>query len=700
MGRKQQFGPPDTPFHTLVRRGLWFRAREATILGQEDVLARLMKTTCREALGGVDEVEWRSLSLPNIKLRWLAKAVVAAREEAVSLQSTGSASTECSSGGGHTDGKCRLLALPDELLLRVLRHLVPSGGVMHVARQYERNASNPTEWVAAWHEGEEGDSPVVNHLTDRVMCQADTTSPDSDDNTFPIRTEYLALARTCRRMNDVFCSIFYSENQWLFEFSEGGRWPGIVALPPRTGSMEVDCWSRKYEPSPARLAAWPLSKHTASYVRELSALFPMSGVVGTVLEHSRMGPVAGTMEDLCTEFKGECGLKKVTIDVAPVDAMCVAGRLWFECSVRPGGRLILDMLERGGNGEASEVAEIVLGVLGCLREKVDEVRLVTLEDDNVLARLPKRSGEETGEAACWRTTFLPTIRSPHAQMTDTEDEMYSSTLAGLAGESHDDKCRLLALPDELLLKVLRYIVPSGGCFYVVCSDGDARVINHLATHVDEFGPSQDAQDNDTPVRPALLAVTRTNRRMSDICYSILYGDNQWLFEMHASGSKRRWPARVAFPPNPSSGWECWSREYDPEEPRMAAWPLSRRTARYVHNLSVLVTVDRGQPTVLGGTICGRLDVVRTKLGGLLAIFDDWHSLKSIAVDVASLRTLYEAGRIWLVGSMRSDGVRMIFAPIERQDGAEESQDVEALWHVVGRIQSVEEVRMTVDAIED
>ncbi|KAK4898126.1 hypothetical protein LTR27_004132 [Elasticomyces elasticus] len=368
-------GPGRPPSTTLARRGQWFCAREAMVLGQEDVLARLTKSDGRVAVDGGDEVGWRSLSLPNLSSRFLAKAVVAAREEAGNLRSTDSTSTGSSSGGGHTDGKCRLLALPDELLLRVLRHLVPSGGVMHVVRQYKRNASDPTGWVAAWHEGEEGDSPIVNHLADRVMYPAYTPSPDSDDNTLPVSNEYLALARTCRRMNDVFCSLFYGENQWVFEFSEGGRWPGIIALPPRTESMELDCWSRKYDSSFARSAAWPLSKHTASYVRELSALFPMSGVAGTVLEHSRMGPVAGTMEDLCTEFEGECGLKKVTIDVAPVDAMCVAGRLWFECSVRPGGRLILDMLERGGNGEGSEVAEIVLGVLGCLREKVDEVRV-------------------------------------------------------------------------------------------------------------------------------------------------------------------------------------------------------------------------------------------------------------------------------------------------------------------------------------
>ncbi|KAK4898127.1 hypothetical protein LTR27_004133 [Elasticomyces elasticus] len=347
-----------------------------------------------------------------------------------------------------------------------------------------------------------------------------------------------------------------------------------------------------------------------------------------------------------------------------------------------------DGVERMGCRSTQAADTVGLPPLARRGKWVRARQLVTLEDDNVLARLPKRSGEETGKAACWRTTFLPTIRSPNAQMPDTEDEMSSSTLAVLAGESHDDKCRLLALPDELLLKVLQYVVPSGGCFYVVCSDGGARVINHLATHVDGFEPSQDAQDNDTPARPAHLAVTRTNRRMSDICYSILYGDNQWLFEMHASGSKRRWPARVAFPPNSSSGWECWSREYDPEEPRTAAWPLSRRTARYVHDFSVLIMADRGQPTVLEETICGRLDAVQTKLRDLLAIFDAWHNLKSIVVDVAPLRALREAGRLWLVGSMRSD-TRMMFAPIERQDGTEESKDVEALWDIVGRIESVE-----------
>ncbi|KAK3661462.1 hypothetical protein LTR22_007472 [Elasticomyces elasticus] len=326
-------------------------------------------------------------------------------------------------------------------------------------------------------------------------------------------------------------------------------------------------------------------------------------------------------------------------------------------------------------------------------------QLVKLEDENVLTRLPKRSGEENEKSACWRTTFLPTIRSLNAQMLDTEDEVHSSTLARAAGESNDDKCRLLALPDELLLKVLQYIVSSGGCFYVVCSESGTRVINHLATHVDGFEPSQDAQDNNTPVRPAHMAVFRTNRRLSDMCYSILCGDNQWLFEMHASGPKHRWPAKVTLPTNSSSGWECWSRKYDPEEPRTAAWPLSRRTARYVHDFSVLVMVDRGQPTVLGETIYGRLDAVQTKLRNLLAIFEEWHNLKSIVVDVAPLGALCEAGELWLVGSMRSGGARTIYAPIERQDGAEESEDVEALWDVVGRIQNVEEVRLIVDAIK-
>ncbi|KAK5734377.1 hypothetical protein LTR17_009041 [Elasticomyces elasticus] len=177
---------------------------------------------------------------------------------------------------------------------------------------------------------------------------------------------------------------------------------------------------------------------------------------------------------------------------------------------------------------------------------------VKLED--VLARLPKRSDEESGNAALWHTTELPNVRSTvSAQVPDTGEEMYSSTLAGIAGKSDDDKYRLLALPDELLLKVLQYIVPSGGCFYVVCSDSGARVVNHLATQLDGLEQSQDAQEDDTPVRPAHLAVTRTNRRLNDICCSIFYGDNQWLFEMHASGSKRRWPTRVALPTNSSSG---------------------------------------------------------------------------------------------------------------------------------------------------
>ncbi|KAK3646839.1 hypothetical protein LTR56_008327 [Elasticomyces elasticus] len=367
-------GPGHPPSPTFARRGQWFRAREPTVLGQEDVLVRLTRASGTQAMGG-DEVGWRSLSLPNLKSRFLAKAVVEAREESVRHRSTGSTSTDSSSDGGHTDGNCRLFALPDELLLRVLRHLIPSSGVIHVTRQYKRNASDLTAWVPAWHEGDEGDSPIVHHLADRVMYRSDTTSSDSDDISLPVRTEYLALARTCRRMNDVFCSVLYGENQWILEFSEGGRWPGIVALPPRTESMELECWSRKYESSPAKSAAWPLSRHTASCVQELSILFPMSVVAGAILEHNRMGPVMGTLEDAFMWFKGDCALKRLTIDVAPVDTMCVAGRLWFECSVRPGGRVVLDMLERGGNGEGSEVAESVLGVVGCLREKVDEVRV-------------------------------------------------------------------------------------------------------------------------------------------------------------------------------------------------------------------------------------------------------------------------------------------------------------------------------------
>ena len=116
----------------------------------------------------------------------------------------------------------RLLALPVELLLRVTEYVVPSSSILHVTCH---------EYISALERQEYGTIrpfTQITHFTEHFhRCLPASGAVWNDGPTLPGAQ---ALARTCRRLNDVFCIVLYGGDQWLSELADSVHpWQSLIS---------------------------------------------------------------------------------------------------------------------------------------------------------------------------------------------------------------------------------------------------------------------------------------------------------------------------------------------------------------------------------------------------------------------------------------------------------------------------------------
>ena len=221
--------------------------------------------------------------------------------------------------------QCRLLALPAELLLRVTEYVVPPSGILHVTRQKSISALQRQEYSTF--------RPFthVTHFTEHL----DRCLPASGAvwNDGPTLSGTLALARTCRRLNDVFCTVLYGGNWWLFELTDSVYpWHKLLIL---AGGLK--CWSRLHTHSAvadAGARCWPLTQHTAQDVRDVSVL-----VSGDSFEEAEMQVKT---EGVLSLFQEGLQLRSLAVDIMPLESRFGDGRKWLVVEVGPGREVTLE----------------------------------------------------------------------------------------------------------------------------------------------------------------------------------------------------------------------------------------------------------------------------------------------------------------------------------------------------------------------
>ncbi|KAK3069612.1 U3 snoRNP protein [Teratosphaeriaceae sp. CCFEE 6253] len=333
---QEQGIPPFSP----TQRGRWFRARGPTPLESPDALA---------AVGASEGEQWSMVSLPaNL-----------ARQKSRIMHTELSSDTERTSGeiSGLDDPDpdpkrpCPLLELPEELILRILRFIVPSAGTFHVV--------SPSAKVAA---GSGVRITVINHLASHLEPKSDSAADEAEDSV-PVCPKRTALARTSRRMHSLHNSILYGENQFHFTLratapKERGVWPPMIALPPESAGLGLSVWSQRYElegTPDAEVACWPLTCGTAPFVRDLSLLVLIREDQKDSVEVLRK-----SIEGVLKPFRmARVTLRRMSVTGVPREAVSVVGREWLLCCVGSGGRVTLDTWVRDQYGEKSgDVGEL------------------------------------------------------------------------------------------------------------------------------------------------------------------------------------------------------------------------------------------------------------------------------------------------------------------------------------------------------
>jgi hypothetical protein len=179
-----------------------------------------------------------------------------------------------------TSTRCRFDELPWEVLEQIMRHLIPTGGILHASSTKNIHAElhdhiRPDQF---WH--------VMQHITPHDRSQHRFLPGAS----MSCRRNLTAIASVNSRLNDVFNSVLYGGNTWLLDLTAQ---TGPTSLP----IIDKTCWRAGYPehlkfetcaleidglpllgfiavwPSqlPMRsLATWPLTRRTAPYVRDLA----------------------------------------------------------------------------------------------------------------------------------------------------------------------------------------------------------------------------------------------------------------------------------------------------------------------------------------------------------------------------------------------------------------------------------------------
>lgn len=150
-------------------------------------------------------------------------------------------------------------------------------------------------------------------------------------------------------------------------------------------------------------------------------------------------------------------------------------------------------------------------------------------------------------------------------------------------EPANDKCLLSLLPDEIVLQIIRYVAPREQSFHVFRYENEGR----HTTMIHRLSPPYGNEELDPVagnVQLNITALASVNRRLSETFYSVMYGDNRFLFEL---GTSTHWPRPIAKSQSGLHNVESWARVYEARHDTL--WPLSPRTSAYVKNVTILVT---------------------------------------------------------------------------------------------------------------
>ncbi|KAK0935165.1 hypothetical protein LTR29_013266 [Friedmanniomyces endolithicus] len=312
----------------LLHRGKWFRALQPHPFVSKDVLRRIRAGSGRNAavdalerVGEGREVwegEWKKFELPSLACRQTNQ-----RPKYVDECLKAVDTAMCSKG----DRQCRLLALPDELLLRVREYLVPTSGGLDVIRTVVDR------------------SPQINHIAKHPDPLASGGGGGAGGANEHIHLNGLACARTCRRMDDVFCSILYGRKKWLLDLSDVSQTlPPVVALPP-------------------------------GYVRDLLILVtPQQWRLAAV---GKSNALRVEVEGVLALFEEGDQLRSLAVDVAFWHVERIAERQWFFGELGPGGNVTLKRLLKPGEESKNPVG--VEDACQAIEKLRQGVRLLTLQ---------------------------------------------------------------------------------------------------------------------------------------------------------------------------------------------------------------------------------------------------------------------------------------------------------------------------------
>lgn len=249
------------------------------------------------------------------------------------------------------------------------------------------------------------------------------------------------------------------------------------------------------------------------------------------------------------------------------------------------------------------------------------------------------------------------------------------------------QCMFTALPDEILVRIFEYAVPTGLIVHVF-----PRGTNGKGTVVHIFGAGKRSRT----VPPASGAVASVCQRFADLYYSLMYGGNRWVFEMAMN------PTAARFEGASLHELESWSRYYDTLH--WDSGPLSARSAKYIKHLTILMTLEFNN--YKGGYNKLHIKALTARLDRVLAYFEEYSGLKSFNMHVNGMHMCSKLPRDGRYGfpiywTRHEDG-EYAFKwehKLERQEHPywqNDEEDIEAakpVWESLGHLNNVTEVRL-------
>lgn len=177
---------------------------------------------------------------------------------------------------------CLIETLPIEILQQIMRYLLPTGGIFHTFAAEEVTYTDCTHCSNGTVPRYDYPWRVLHHMTPQSAF-AHRFMPES-----PVveRKHLCALSSVSRRLNAVFSSVLYGENQWVVDLATANGETANIGAPPPLAAKFCSDERMTASLSPmmptgysiaipiedvpdARAPGWPLQPRTAAYVRDL-----------------------------------------------------------------------------------------------------------------------------------------------------------------------------------------------------------------------------------------------------------------------------------------------------------------------------------------------------------------------------------------------------------------------------------------------